>query len=219
MNHLVIDLEMCRVPKHYRGIAYKYGYEIIQIGAVLLDEEFKEIAKLSQFVRPDHGVIDNFISDLTGIHQSQVKNAPGIREAILHMLDWLGDRQYKVYAWSDSDYKQLMHELTGKQIQDDRILEFMELDRWVNYQKVFSDRYEFNRAIGLEEALGLAKIDPKGSFHDGLWDAVNTGKLIATLELNPEYELQDYRKELEVNSEPLSFGLGSLFAGMNLQFS
>lgn len=39
MNYLVIDLEMCRVKKFYRK-TYKYASEIIQIGAVLLDEGF-----------------------------------------------------------------------------------------------------------------------------------------------------------------------------------
>ena len=39
MNYLEIDLEMCRVKKLYRK-TYKYASEIIQIGAVLLDEGF-----------------------------------------------------------------------------------------------------------------------------------------------------------------------------------
>ena len=39
MNYLVIDLEMCNVPRDYRSRSYKYANETIQIGAVLLDEE------------------------------------------------------------------------------------------------------------------------------------------------------------------------------------
>ena len=45
MNYLVIDLEMCKVPKHYRNNKYKYANEIIQVGAVLLDEEYEIIGK------------------------------------------------------------------------------------------------------------------------------------------------------------------------------
>lgn len=216
MNHLVIDLEMCKVPKNYRG-RYKYAYEIIQIGAVLLDEEFREIATLSQFVHPEHGVIDHFITDLTGIQRGQVKNAPLLKDALRHMIDWLGNREYRVYAWSETDHQQLNHELEAKSIQDPMIRAFMKEEQWVDYQKVFGDRYSFDHAIGLEEALALTRIEPEGRFHDGLSDAVNTGKLIAVLELNPEYELRDYEKELEESKEPLSFGLGSLFAGLNLQ--
>lgn len=67
MNYLVIDLEMCKVPRDYRSKRYKYANETIQIGAVLLDEEFKRIGTLSQFVHPEHGVINYFIENLTGI--------------------------------------------------------------------------------------------------------------------------------------------------------
>ena len=43
MNYLVIDLEMCKVPKHYRNNKYKCANEIIQVVAVLLDEEYEII--------------------------------------------------------------------------------------------------------------------------------------------------------------------------------
>lgn len=88
MNYLVIDLEMCNVPRDYRSRSYKYANETIQIGAVLLDEEFKRIGTLSQYVHPEHGVIDPFIQNLTGIRNSQVKKAPRIEEALLHMISW-----------------------------------------------------------------------------------------------------------------------------------
>lgn len=94
MNYLVIDLEMCNVPRDYRSRSYKYANETIQIGAVLLDEEFKRIGTLSQYVHPEHGVIDPFIQNLTGIRNSQVKKAPRIEEALLHMIAWIGDREY-----------------------------------------------------------------------------------------------------------------------------
>ena len=98
MNYLVIDLEMCKVPRDYRSKRYKYANETIQIGAVLLDEEFKRIGTLSQFVHPEQGVIDYFIENLTGIKNGQVKHAPRLQEALLHMLNWIGDREYKVYV-------------------------------------------------------------------------------------------------------------------------
>lgn len=47
MNYVVIDLEMCKVPKMYRNKIYKYATEIIEIGTVLLNEDFRQIATLS----------------------------------------------------------------------------------------------------------------------------------------------------------------------------
>ena len=218
MNYLVIDLEMCKVPRDYRSKGYKYANETIQIGAVLLDEEFKRIGTLSQFVHPEHGVIDYFIENLTGIKNGQVKHAPRLQEALLHMLNWIGDREYKVYAWSGSDRAQILHEIKAKNIVDDKIASFMKESRWVDYQDIFMKRYEMSRKMSLEEALGRADIDPEGRFHDGLNDAVNTGLLIEKLELNPDYQLVSYEMP-EKASEHLSSSLGELFAGMELKLA
>lgn len=218
MNYLVIDLEMCKVPRDYRSKRYKYANETIQIGAVLLDEEFKRIGTLSQFVHPEHGVIDYFIENLTGIKNGQVKHAPRLQEALLHMLNWIGDREYKVYAWSGSDRAQILHEIKAKNIVDEKIASFMEESRWVDYQDIFMKRYEMSRKMSLEEALGRADINPEGRFHDGLNDAVNTGLLIEKLELNPDYQLVSYEMP-EKPYEHLSSSLGELFAGMELKLA
>ena len=218
MNYLVIDLEMCKVPRDYRSKRYKYANETIQIGAVLLDEEFKRIGTLSQFVHPEHGVIDYFIENLTGIKNGQVKHAPRLQEALLHMLNWIGDREYKVYAWSGSDRAQILHEIKAKNIVDEKIASFMEESRWVDYQDIFMKRYEMSRKMSLEEALGRADIDPEGRFHDGLNDAVNTGLLIEKLELSSDYQLVSYEMP-EKPSEHLSSSLGVLFAGMELKLA
>lgn len=218
MNYLVIDLEMCKVPRDYRSKRYKYANETIQIGAVLLDEEFKRIGTLSQFVHPEHGVIDYFIENLTGIKNVQVKHAPRLQEALLHMLNWIGDREYKVYAWSGSDRAQILHEIKAKNIVDEKIASFMEESRWVDYQDIFMKRYEMSRKMSLEEAMGRADIDPEGRFHDGLNDAVNTGLLIEKLELSSDYQLVSYEMP-EKLSEHLSSSLGELFAGMELKLA
>lgn len=54
MFYLVIDLEMCRVSRDYRNKAYHYAYETIQIGAVLLNEEFKQVGTIREYVHPEH---------------------------------------------------------------------------------------------------------------------------------------------------------------------
>lgn len=104
MNYLVIDLEMCKVPKDYRNKNYKYASEIIQIGAVLLDERYRRRDEICLYVHPEHGVIDNFIANMTGIKNRQIKNAPKLRERLLELTEWIGDREYQVFAWSNSDF-------------------------------------------------------------------------------------------------------------------
>lgn len=214
----MIDLEMCRVPRDFRGKNYKYANETIQIGAVLLDDEFKRIGTISQYICPEHGVIDPYIQNLTGISNGHVKKAPKIQEALIHLLNWLGEREYKVYAWSSTDRDQIMHEVKAKHIEDARINAFMEENRWIDYQAVFSRRYEFDRCLSLQEALERADVEPEGRFHDGLDDAVNTGYLIEKLEMNPDFQLVSYEIP-EKDKAECFYSLGELFAGLNLQFA
>ena len=217
MYHLVLDLEMCRVPKHYRSKNYKYAHEIIQIGAVLMDEEFEIIGQLNQFVHPVHGVLDFFISDLTGIESNQLKNAPLLEEALEHLIAWLGDREYKIYQWSNSDHKQLIHEIKSKGIESETIELFMNAERWVDYQAVFGKRYDFSRAVSLNETLMCCNIKIDGRLHDGLSDAVNTAKIIKLLETEKDFKLYEYEKENVEESPGLNFCLGDLFAGLQFE--
>lgn len=218
MYYLVIDLEMCKVPKDYRSKSYPYANETIQIGAVLLDDHFKRIGTICQYVHPEHGVIDYFIENLTGIKNSQVKKAPKLEEAFIHMIDWLGNRDYRVYAWSQCDRRQFLREVKAKNICDERIRAFLDEEKWIDYQKVFMKRFDLSRQPGLEEALGRAEIEPEGRFHDGLDDAVNTAYLIEKLELNPDYQLVSYEMP-DKPAEHLSSTLGELFAGLNLKLA
>ena len=209
---------MCKVPKNYRGKNYKYASEIIQVGAVLLDEDYKEIGTLCQYVHPEFGVLDYFITNLTGIENGQVKNAPKLKEALIHMVNWLGEREYKIFAWSKSDYCQLNHEISSKKLIDEKLEELMKPERWIDYQEVFGKRYTFEHAIGLREALMLCNIEPDGRLHDGLDDAWNTARLIEKLEKNPDYKLVYRERQVQEDSQPLKICLGDLFKGLDLQF-
>ena len=61
--YVVVDLEMCRVPAKMRK-EYRYRHEIIQIGAALMDENLNVVDKFSEYVKPQYGYLDDFISKL-----------------------------------------------------------------------------------------------------------------------------------------------------------
>ena len=103
-------------------------------------------------MHPEFGVIDHFIERLTGIRNSQLKNVPKLQEALLHMLNWIGDREYKIYAWSESDRDQILHEIKAKKIDDTRITSFVEKEKWIDYQSVLINPFGLNRQISLAEA-------------------------------------------------------------------
>jgi len=75
-------------------------------------------------VQPKYGVLDHFISQMTGITNDQIKYAPMLEDAVIHLLEWIGNREYKVFAWSNTDYRQLKHEIQSKGITNPEILKF-----------------------------------------------------------------------------------------------
>lgn len=166
-------------------------------------------------MHPEYGVIDHFIENMTGIHNRNIKNAPGIKEALEHLIDWIGEREYQVYAWSESDRNQILHEIKAKNIESKKLETFMEEERWIDYQAVFKKRFQLNRLYSLEEALCNSDIEPEGKFHDGLDDAINTGYLIEKLEKYPDFQLLSYA--MPETEEHLSCTIGDLFANLQLQ--
>ena len=52
MKHIVVDLEMNTLAKQFKEEKSICGSEIIQIGAVLLDENYQEIGSFHTLVRP-----------------------------------------------------------------------------------------------------------------------------------------------------------------------
>ena len=103
MKYAVIDLEMCQVPKECRKYGFKYRQETIQIGAVLLNEDYEVIDEFNTYVKPQFGWIDDFIERLTGITQHDVADAPCFEEALEAFLDWLPADNVRCVSWSDSD--------------------------------------------------------------------------------------------------------------------
>lgn len=64
--------------------------DIIQVGLILVSEELEIIDTFSSFVRP-HIPIPAFITQLTGIGDSDVAEAPGLEEVLINLIPLLDD--------------------------------------------------------------------------------------------------------------------------------
>lgn len=212
MKYMVIDLEMCKVPKAMRKTGYHRSQEIIQIGAVLVDEEYEITEKFSTYVCPVYGQIDAKIRKLTGITNEHVKDAPKLNDALCQLEDWLGEREVTAVSWSESDLGQLKNEMETKGLHNDTVESLFE--HWMDCQKTFTDIIDRGKAFRLDEALILADIVQEGEAHDGLTDAYNTAKLFIKMETTPEFEFQAiYEAARNEEVEHLQFSIGELLAG------
>lgn len=108
MKHIVVDLEMNGVGKEYKNLGC--NMETIEIGAIMLDDNFQEISSFRTYVKPEYNTrVTSVVSKLTGINYNMLINAPKFNEALKMFSNWcMGvDDDIKIYAWSTNDYKQV----------------------------------------------------------------------------------------------------------------
>ncbi len=188
-KYVVYDLEMCKVPKGVKREEFGCRQELIQIGAVLLDEEYNTIDSFMTYVAPRFGFVDSFIEKLTGITPRDTQNAPSTEEALAKFLAWIPGDAILV-SWSESDPIQLYREIDGKQIDLPELEAF--LDESIDCQLEFEERIDATRAYGLAEALSITGIECDAGAHDALVDAKNTALLFAKINLEPVLQMSKY---------------------------
>ena len=183
---VVIDLEMCNVSTFNKKTQYPYNNEVIQIGAVLLDDEFEIEDSFVSFVLPKYGAVDKYIQKLTGIAQQDLVGAPDFETAMRSFVEWL-PKDAVLVSWSNTDRSQLQREMEGKGIELPEMVPFFET--WVDSQKLFGEKANNTRNYKLSEALILAAIDYQDGEHDALIDAKNTALLFAKMKKEPDFKL------------------------------
>ncbi|MDO4616934.1 MAG: 3'-5' exonuclease [Lachnospiraceae bacterium] len=213
-NYVVLDLEMCKVPKKCRTKEFHWATETIQIGAVKLNEEYEVIDEFSTYVTPRFGALTRDITRLTGIHQSDLEGAPDIREAFELFHNWLPEDPVLV-AWSETDFHQISYEVRGKDLDYGFLLRY----KWIDCQDLFDKKVEAERNYSLENALNVSDINYRDGIHNGLVDAYNTALLFGKLQKDPDYPLNPYYVKLNADTQEedhLSSSMGNLFAGLDL---
>ena len=213
-QYLVIDLEFCRTDRYTARLnKYYVPFEVIQIGAVILNEENEVVDEFRSFVHPMYGILDERVSELTGITEADLKDAPLLQKALASMAAWIGDRELIAASWSQTDYRQLSDEMEQKHIKNRTIRRLF--DNWVDLQKAYTEMVGSDQAISLERAMNASAVEVEGRLHDGAVDAFNTAKLISSIRRQEENRLEIKPIDGQNNyAEDMGFTLGSAFANL-----
>jgi inhibitor of KinA sporulation pathway (predicted exonuclease) len=145
-----------------------------------MDEKFHILGEFKTLVKPEfNDEIQKKYETLTGITTQMVSKAPKFAVAYEMFVDWCESygNEYEIYAWSDSDYKQMLAEMKLKNYSKEAKGGL--LNNWFDFQKEYMKKLGLERAISLEKALDYAGIGFEGHMHDALCDAKNTAELFA----------------------------------------
>lgn len=181
MNYIVFDLEWNQ-PASQEAVITEPIYlsgEIIEIGAVKLNETFQPVDEVCLFVKPVYyAKIHNKVASLTGIHNRDLaeKGVP-FSEAYAKFITWCGD-QYAFMTWSMSDIPILIDNMI---LHDLDISDFPEC---YDIQRIFGrEIVRGETRYSLETALSLL-CEQGDKAHDALHDARNAVKVCDHLELD-----------------------------------
>ncbi|WP_443868500.1 exonuclease domain-containing protein [Mitsuokella multacida] len=208
MKHVVVDLEMNPVSREFREVRRKLNEEVIEIGAVRLDENFQQEAEFQCYVKPEYGPIKKHITSLTGITQAMVADKKTYAACFQDFVDWVGEEETKIYSWSMSDIKQLRSECRYKLPDFD--IEWLN-ERWVDLQQEFDDRLGLHNSLALKHALGAMDHKFEGTQHTALADAINTSAILTLMQDDAKFK-ETMKPVLEIlqPKDNLSSSIGDL---------
>ena len=219
MYSIFIDLEFMDADRKFRKLPHYCRKEIIQFGAVVLDDKLQEVDSFLSYVKPQCSTrLKKQFTEFTGITNEAAFGAPVFAEVLQNFCSWC--LQYGtdavVYEWSTSDLHQILFECTAKEISLTHE-EQLVLHDWQDAQKLYGDVVETDTQIALETAVWTLGEGIEGRLHDALWDARNTARVFALLKSEERAEKAKQMLHHGTQEESFSCTLGELFDFSKLQ--
>ncbi len=213
MKYIFIDFEMCAIDREHKKERRICSMEIIEFGAVMLDDDYSEISSFKSYVKPEFcKELPERYTSLTGITQDMILAAERFEKVFQEFSDWCTapEDDYIIYAWSENDLKQLTGEIRMKEIELSEEQEDM-LEEWYDFQREYCDMLHLQQVISLDKALDMAGLGFDGRMHDALWDARNTAQLFKNTRNEEEFAIvREKIKEVLEPKPPLTVSLGDI---------
>lgn len=193
MDYIVFDLEWNQCPDGKEKEDKRLPFEIIQIGAVKLNESFEEIGRFNEYVRPVlYKTLHFHTKEILNLDISSLRLARSFPEVASDFFLWCG--KDPVYCtWGCSDLLELQKNLAFYKLESPLPFPLFYLD----IQKNFSLQFEDGKSRkSLEYASSLLSLPKNTPFHNALSDALYTSHIMQRLskeKLLNYYSIDYYR--------------------------
>ena len=158
----------------------RYINEIIEIGAVKLDNNLKETESFSSMIKPVFSKkLNTYVKSLTKINDKELNNAENFENIINNFINWCNPDEETVFlTWSDTDLHVLFENY--KEILNLEKVEF--INKYTDLQKYIQQfvKTENNNQISLKSAAEIYGINTDGfSLHRAEDDSRVCAKLLS----------------------------------------
>ena len=180
MNYIIYDLEWNQPPDELSVVTDPICLEgeIVELGAVKLNEQFQPVEEFRRFVKPEYyPKMHKRIASLTGITDKILaEQGVSFPEMYESFTSWCG-AEYTLMSWSMSDLPILIDNLLLHGMDVSRLPECCDIQRIFSREIMRgSTRYSLDTALAILKEKG-------DTAHDALNDARNTAKVCSHLNL------------------------------------
>ena len=179
MNYIVFDLEWNQNPDGRKHPDSRLPFEIIEIGAVKLNEKRELIETFQCIIKPNvyHWIHDS-IHEVIHVDFHELENGLPFPKAIRRFLEWCGP-EYLFFTWGNQDVMELQRKM--------KYYNLLKLIpgpvHYYDVQKLFSVKFEDGIARrSLEYAIDYLKLPKNRDFHRALADASYTARILLEID-------------------------------------
>ena len=181
MNYIVLDLEWNQSNTGLEEEVSKLPFEIIEMGAIKLDENRVMISEFSELVKPQvYHEMHHITSKLIHMQMQELERGRPFPEVMGEFLEWCGD-DYIFCTWGILDLTELQRNMKFYDMTplSDKPIAFLDV------QKLFSIAYEEHedrkQRKNLEYAIDYLQMEKDIPFHRAFSDAYYTAKIFGHL--------------------------------------
>ncbi|MDE6026378.1 MAG: exonuclease domain-containing protein [Lachnospiraceae bacterium] len=204
MNYVILDLEWNQC---YGGHEYenpRMPFEIIEIGAVKLDEKFNIIDFYSSIVKPRlYKKLQPHIKAILNYDEATLRKGRPFDMVCREFIKWCGE-DYIFCTWGTMDLNYLQTNMDYYYMKQlERPL------KYYNVQQIYADVASTDGQISkLEKAVAHMEVEIDRPFHSAVNDAYYTGKILAKIkpkDLDDRYSYDVYNVPTEKDEEIISY--------------
>lgn len=197
MHYIVFDLEWNiagRANKVDPEDARAMPFEIMEIGAVKLDESFETVSRFSVTIRPKlYPILSGHVAAVTKRLQQSLRYGLLFPDAARDFMQWCGS-DYLFCTWSESDTSVLKQNLAYYGFPDQLTA------RCLDVQYLFDqviEQADVQRSI--EYAVDFLRLDKSKPFHQAVQDAWYTGRILHAIVDTANREANSDMRSLDIN--------------------
>lgn len=210
MNYIVLDLEFNQTYDFNDGKTYtlnsKCPFEIIQIGAVKLNNEFEPIQEFNALVKPQiYKRMHPIVEKITNLTAEILENEDYFPSAYSKFVKFIGDDENILCIWGPYDIKALYKNIMFYNLKHEKLK-----PKFINVQSIASKhlKYPSGISIGLKNAVENFDVKLDRPFHNALNDAIYTARILNKLKseqmIYTEFNINQLNSEKNVNKNQIN---------------